>query len=154
MPVEVKNPTNGPAIAIYHATLERGVNLAGRCRDHIGIQCLKEIAVDRCDANFLTTQIGFVDFFVGVNVKGLALNGAGQILHIAFFIPHFVDGVKGAVFALFGHWNLGQLEKVRFWHHIGIKSASVQGHVHHTRFHGIAHFKSRNGFGAANEVDL
>ena len=154
VPVQVKNAANGPAVAVHHATLQRRVDLARRRGDHIGIERLEEIAIDGGDANFLTTQVGFVDFFVGVDVERLVFNDAGQILHVAFFVPHFVDGIKGAVFALLCHGHLGELQKVGLGHHVGVKSPGIQGHVHHAGFHRIAHLEGGDGFGATDEIDL
>ena len=109
VPVQVKNAADGPAISVNHAALQCGVHLAGRRCHHAGIERLKEVAVHRADADFLTRQIRLVDFLVGVNVKRLVFNHAGQVLHIAFFIPDLVDGIKRAVFTLFGHGDLRQL---------------------------------------------
>ena len=75
-------------------------------------------------------------------------------MHVAFFVPHLVDGIKSTIFALLSDWNLSEFQKVSFGHHIGIEGACVQGHVHHTCLHRIAHLKGGDGFGAADEIDL
>ena len=109
MPVQIKNATDWPSVTINHAAFKCGVDLAWRSGHNVGIERHEKVAVHGADADFLPGQIRLVDFLVGVDVKRLVFNHARQILHVAFFIPDLVDGIKRTVFTLLRHRDLGQL---------------------------------------------
>ena len=154
LPVGVENPAYRPAVAVDHAALERGVDLTWWRDDYVGAQRLEKVAVHRRDADLHAGEIGFVDFLVEVQMKGLVLDRPAEVVHVGFFRPDLVDQFEGAVLALLGHGDLRHFQRVGLGHQVGVEGAGGKADVDHAGLDRIAHLKGRDGLGAADEVDL
>jgi hypothetical protein len=154
LPVQVEDAADGPAVAVDHAAFQRGVDLARRGGDHVGVEGLEEVAVHGGDADLQPGQVRLAHRLVHVDVEGLVLHHPPQVLHVALLVPHLVDRLPGAVPALLRDRHLRELEEVRLGHHVGVERAGGHRHVHHAGLHRVADFERGNGPRAADEVDL
>src|SRR5262249_23174425 len=69
VPAEVEHAGDRPAVAVDHAALERGVDLARRRLHYGGAERLEEVAVDRRDAQLEAGQVGLLDRLVKGEVE-------------------------------------------------------------------------------------
>src|SRR5215510_12843411 len=69
MPAEIEDAGDRPAVAVDHAALERGIDLAGRGLHDGGPERLEEIAVDRRDAKLEAGEIRARDRLVEIEME-------------------------------------------------------------------------------------
>src|SRR5690606_6219885 len=66
LPPEIEDADSGPTVAVDHAALERGVDLAAGGLHDGRAQLREEVAVERRDADLEAGEVGLLDLLVEV----------------------------------------------------------------------------------------
>ena len=93
LPAEIEDAGDRPAIAVDHAALERGVDLARRGLHDGSAQRLEEVAIDRRDTQLEAGQIGAADLLVQIEVEWILTDELRQVDRIQL-LP--VEAGKGS----------------------------------------------------------
>ena len=153
VPAEIEDAGDGPAIAVDHAALERGVDLARRGLHHGGAHRLEEVAIDRGDAQLEAGEVGARDLLVEIEVERIVADHIRQEDSVHLLRIEAGHVVEAAVLAQLGHRNLPEFPGIGLRHHVGVESAGRVGDIDDTVLERVADFKRRHGLRAADVVD-
>ena len=153
VPAQVEDADHRPGVAVDHAALQRGVDLARRHLHHGGVLLLQEVAVDRRDAQLQPGEVGLVDLLVAVDVVLHALAGARVVVQALVGIAG-VDLVEDAVLAHLGLRQVGVVQRQAVGHQPGREGRGGVGHVDHAVAQRVRLLEGGYGLRAADVVDL
>ena len=154
VPAQIEDAGDRPAVAVDHAALERGVDLARRGLHHGGAERLEEVAIDRGDAQLEPGQVGPGDRLRQIEVEGIVVDVPRQQDRIHLLVVDVGHVGVAAVLAQLRHRPLGELPGIRFRHHVGVEGAGHVGDVDHAVLERIADLERRHRLRPADVVDL
>ena len=153
VPAQVEHAQQRPAVAVDHATVQRGVDLARSDLHHRGAQAREELAVDRRDADLQARQVGLVDALVQVDVVRHAVAGAGVVVQ-ALFHHQLVEEVQCAVAPHLGPGHRGVVQRQTLGRDAGDEGRRGVGQVDDAVAQRCALLHRRHRLRPAQVVDL